>query len=188
MTNCPNCGAPYKPGIPVCEYCGTPREGLDADSMSAINAAVGRAQIIRELCDLEQQNEALRVSMTFNAMLPTVPIGNPHDLNGNQVCGFEQMRLNAETGRIGAFPHTPLTIEHRRKKLLKSAFSIQFYTWLACLSGLTLILPNVSFLCYYLAGKPSIVAEVLGILLLPLLVSLNYVIALRGLKRAYRGC
>lgn len=26
MTNCPNCGAPYKPGIPVCEYCGTPHE------------------------------------------------------------------------------------------------------------------------------------------------------------------
>lgn len=29
MTNCPNCGAPYAPGKPVCEYCGTAREDED---------------------------------------------------------------------------------------------------------------------------------------------------------------
>lgn len=31
MTNCPNCGAPYALDSPVCEYCGTAREGLDDD-------------------------------------------------------------------------------------------------------------------------------------------------------------
>lgn len=29
--NCPNCGAPYALDSPVCEYCGTAREGLDDD-------------------------------------------------------------------------------------------------------------------------------------------------------------
>lgn len=27
--NCPNCGAPYKLGVPVCEYCGTIREDFE---------------------------------------------------------------------------------------------------------------------------------------------------------------
>ena len=193
MTNCPNCGAPYKLNSRVCEYCGTVREQAKVSHDDAILIDVGSSfrdlggAIEPYICHKWAYISGAMPDQSQQAACGVQALANAASHN-IATCSFEQMRLNAETGRIGAFPHTPLTIEHRRKKLLKSAFSIQFYTWLACLLGLTLILPNASFLCYCLAGKPSIVAKVLGRLLLPLLVSLSYVIALRGLKRAYRGC
>lgn len=167
MTNCQNCGAPYKPGIPVCEYCGTPREWLDADISAATNNAVERDRVTRELRELEQKNRELQ----FN---------------------FEQMRLNAEQARVSDMELRQTVALQQRMQAVRSDImrqkhsEEQFYSHLLCFVILTFLLPSAIPICLILSIKTAIVAKLLGMVLIPTWFCLGYIIILRGMKR-YKG-
>lgn len=197
MTNCPNCGAPYKLNSRMCEYCGTVREQAKVSHDDAILIDVGSsfrdlggaiepyirhkwAYISGAMPDQSQQ-AACGVQALANAASHNIA-----------TCSFEQMRLNAEQALVSNMELRQTVALQQRMQAVRSYImrqkhsEEQFYSHLLCFVILTFLLPLAIPICLILSIKTAIVAKLLGMFLIPTWFCLGYIISLRGMKR-YKG-
>lgn len=90
MTNCPNCGAPYKLGIPVCEYCGTPREKSPDEIRIARELEQAREDVERAKQNLFLSQLEQKGRYNINACNGSVII-NSIIGNGNSIKSIQTM-------------------------------------------------------------------------------------------------
>ncbi len=201
MTNCPNCGAPYKLGIPVCEYCGTPREEANDDNIrdtgssqnriavNAENGAIVFIGAVNGVKDIQATYKTVTPDPSQQAACGAQALANAASHN---TCSFEQMRLNAEQARVSDVELRQTVALQQRMQAVRSDImrqkhsEEQFYSHLLCFVILTFLSPLAIPICLILSIKTAIVAKLLGMFLIPTRFCLGYIISLCGMKR-YKG-
>lgn len=203
MTNCPNCGAPYKLGIPVCEYCGTPREEANDDNIrdtgnsqnriavNAWNGAIVFMGAVNGVKDIQATYKTVTPDPSQQAACGAQALANAAS---NNTCSFEQMRLNAMQAQVNAaqceqtfrlmcnaFPHVEPPPEIERKKRFAPAMPLLFAVNVFWFLILTAFVALSGLLCALYGAGFFPKAALIG------LISAGYTVNLRALIRAYKG-